>query len=198
MKGLVKMTLQKFQKLKSTVKGNYGEQMIYKRMKANNYIVRIDPEPTASNFDIIYQDENVLERLEVKVAEYQKREPYKDMTGINLKSEEDYLKVKEPLLLIFVDRSTRNIYGNYFKHLTQFRMDLPGINGPKVMYPISEMKPISTWLQGFNDSITIPELNDFKLIDDSYHESQEPPIYEKDLLKLANKLFNRVYILRYQ
>jgi len=120
------------------------------------------------------------------------------MTGINLKSEEDYLKVKEPLLLIFVDRSTRNIYGNYFKHLTQFRMDLPGINGPKVMYPISEMKPISTWLQGFNDSITIPELNDFKLIDDSYHESQEPPIYEKDLLKLANKLFNRVYILRYQ
>ena len=172
-----------FQYNLETIKGNYGEQMIYQRLKAPGlfYSVRLDPEPIASNFDLLFQDgkEEPLQ-LEVKVCEVMPSQ----YTGINKSCEEDYKKIKEEVLLMFIDKSTKTIYGNYFRHLNGFGIDIEGDTGKKVIYPVSEMKPIDNFIEGFNSIIEDNEIEVFERFIKIKMQKQEPPLFSWELKEL--------------
>lgn len=186
-----KQNTRSFNVINQSITGNYGEQLIYERLKELSYSVRLDPQPTASNFDfLLQQQKNVPEYLEVKVAAKQVKLPQNNHNGINRSACKDYGLIKEPILIIFIDRTTKSIYGNYFTTLRPF-----GITQlQKVLYPVNMMIPLSNLFPGFRDDLTQKEVD---ILDDLYIKSKQF-IPMSDKIILIRKIFSKLFRVRYK
>lgn len=124
------MKYEEFEKLTTTQKGTYGENLV-KKYLLNKGIICYKPEGGAHDFDFLLsnRDKMVIAEVKTKPRMFKKHPELNNWygTGVENKSIDLYKKKSKelgiPVYLYFVDEIERRIYGNDLSILEKDMMD---------------------------------------------------------------------------
>jgi hypothetical protein len=108
-----------FEELNTIALAEAGEEMVNKRLKQKGYSIYEAPSESHPVDTIAIKDNN-LKYVEVKTKEKLK---YYESTGFDSNDAKHYLELTQaqdiPLIVLFVDASTKTIYGNYIEKIQE-------------------------------------------------------------------------------
>jgi len=180
-----------FNRRLTTIKGYYGEMLVKKRLRIDNWSVLSDDKPIKHSFDFLIQkDKYDIRMCEIKVSN-ELNGNLINSNGVNYNNHMEYIKLNNkiniPFMIIWVDTKLNEIYGGDFNKLLkiqnhnvfQFPKKLSGITGEKMLYSKINMEHY--------DFLSQEEIDKFNIID-RYKKKIIISDKEKDVL--IKYLFN--------